>query len=474
MTKVAGRTPIATGSILAGGLVRQIFNQLGVALASKLVPLAAIFIYSRMMSVGDYGLLNLFQSYIWIFVLALSLNLHVGVGRYIYLPSADTGRFLGTTLLAVGGVFVVGAIGAMLLAPRAEVLLGLPMVALPAMLAIVAGQIAESLLTQVAIHDQRSGLLLRAVAGKALLSLALAISLLVARPGAGWLAVLVADAASSLLMVTIVLAVLWPRIEWVWRAEHLAYMARYALPLVPYMLGLTLLSQFDRVLINRFHGREATGLYSLSYNLGTLLLMLATAVLNALNPAFFDAMNRGEHQRVHRDSRMVFSIALVAAASLVLVGPDLATILLPTRYAPGFALIPVVALGGLCFVVFQTWVRVLAFDHRTVMISAITVAGAALNVALNLWLLPAHGWAIAAWTTVAAYAAMTIACLLAIAAVPALPRPRVGAEGAWIAAIAVVVLAMPHNVPLVLRLATLSLVAASQRAHLASLVQRGR
>ena len=69
-----------------------------------------------MMSVADYGVLNLFQSYLWIFALVLSLNLHVAIGRYIYLPGAAFESFLGTTLISVGAVFVVGAIGILVFA----------------------------------------------------------------------------------------------------------------------------------------------------------------------------------------------------------------------------------------------------------------------------------------------------------------------------------------------------------------------
>jgi O-antigen/teichoic acid export membrane protein len=456
-----------------GGLTRQIFNQLGVAVASKLVPIAAIFIYSRLMSVADYGVLNLFQSYLWIFALALSLNLHVAVGRYIYLPGATLDSFLGTTLLSVGAVFALGAGLLSVFADGTAAALGLPAVTLPLMLAAVAGQIAESLLTQLLIYDQRSDLLLRVVAGKAVLSLALGVALLLAWDSDKFLAVLVADAAASFGLTAVVLALLQQRIAWAWRREHVTYMVRYALPLVPYMLGLTLLSQFDRILIDRFHGKEATGLYSLGYNVGVLLLMVVTAVLNAFNPSFFAALNRGDYARVFRDSRTLFSVALIATIALVLLGPDAAALVLPTGYAEGFALVPTVALGGLCFVVFQVWVRVLAFAHRTGTISAITVGSALLNIGLNLWLLPAHGWQVAAWTTVAAYIAMSVGCVTAINAVEVMPRLRPWREVAWIAAVAaLVLLPVRHDLPLAARIAVLVVVGWAVRGDILRLLRR--
>ena len=455
------------------GVVRQIINQLGVAVASKLVPLAAIFLYSRMMSVADYGVLNLFQSYLWIFALVLSLNLHVAVGRYIYLPGAAFESFLGTTLLSVGAIFAVGTIAVLAFADAASVILSMPQVLLPLMLVTVAGQIAESLMTQIAIHDQRGGLLLRIVAGKAVVSLGLSLALLVVWGGDKFLAVLLADAIASLVLSAAVLLLLRRRVEWTLRRDHLAYMARYALPLVPYMLGLTLLSQFDRVLIDRFHGSEATGLYSLSYNVGALLLMVATAILNAFNPQFFAALNQGDHDRVNGDARVIFALALVSTVAIVLFGQQGASLVLPARYAEGFALIPTVALGGLCFVVFQIWVRVLAYFHKTATISVITIVCAALNISLNMWLLPLLGWQAAAWTTVVAYVGMGVACLVAINASRLLPPVLPWREALWISLVlALVLVNMQQSLPWALRVGVLLVVAWLVRRDLLILMRR--
>ena len=252
-------------------------------------------------------------------------------------------------------------------------------------------------------------------------------------------------------------------------------MIRYALPLIPYMLGLTLLSQFDRVLIDRFYGKEATGLYSLSYNVGVLLLMVATAILNALNPSFFRSLNSRDNDQVHRDARFVFSVAAIATSALVLLGVDVANNMLPMRYAEGFALIPTVAFSGLCFVIFQIWVRVLAFAHCTVTISVLTFACALLNIGLNLWLLPTHGWPVAAWTTVATYTAMSVACVIAVNRLGIISTIRLWREGGWVIALgALVIFLNKYSVPLTARLVILAGIVWLLRNDLANLIRRSR
>lgn len=386
-------------------------NHLGVAVASKIIPVVSIFVYSRLMTVEDYGVLSLFTSYLWIFAIAMSLNLHTGVGRYIYAPEVDFRRFLGTTLMSVGAVYLVTVAAILLGLDRLAELLGLPVAVIALTLLVVLGLVAESLFSQVAIFHQRSALLFRVVALKALLTVGVSLLLLVSMEQARYLAVVYADAAVSVVLFAFVLAHLWPDVQWSFVRGYARDMVQYAVPLIPYMLSLTLLSQFDRVMIDRFHGREETGLYSLAYNIGILLLMAVTAVLNTLNPAFFDALNRKDHARVVRDAQGVYALALLVTGVLVLFGADLAVVVAPARYAGAFDMIPTIAIGGLCFVIFQIWVRVIAYENRTALISAIAVGGTLINIGLNAWLLPIYGFKVAAATTVVAYLAMSIACV---------------------------------------------------------------
>jgi len=389
----------------------QLLNQLGVSVVSKLIPLASIFVYSHYMSVADYGVLNLSQSYQWIFVILLSLNLHVSVGRYIYEPHAEEGPFLASTVISVGALFFVGSIGTYFASDRLVSWLNLPSAAIMLMLVIVLGMLAESLLTQLAIHDHRGELLFISLASKAMLILLGCMILLHVLADKKYMAILLAESFASVGLCAFVAYLLRRRIVWKPRRADVLYMARYALPLIPYMLALTLQSQFDRVLLNRYYGNEITGYYSLGYGIGALLMMAVSAILNALTPTFFDALNKGNWVHLKRTGDAIFNLSVIAAAGIVLFGPDVAALILPSRYQEGFKLIPIVTLGGLCSVIFQNWVRVLFFEHRTFLVSGIAVLGATLSIGLNVWLLPRTGYQTAAYTALITSLSMSLLCV---------------------------------------------------------------
>lgn len=408
--------------------IRHIVAYVGVAVASKLVPLASILVFSRMMTVPDYGVVNLFSSYIWILGIACSLNLYTAVGRWAYDEHTDFGRLLGTSLISVGALFAAGSIAVALRLDASAALLKLPPATIPLLLLVVLGQIAESLLTQVAIFREQSGLLLRVTSGRAVATLALSLSLLVMLDEEKYLGVLLADAVTSAVLVLYVAVSLGRRATWAFDRPIFRAMARYSIPLIPYMLSLTLLSQVDRIMIDRLYGKEPTGLYSMAYNVGILIMLLVSAVLNAYNPRFFDAMNRRDWQRVSDDSRIIWSAALLCSGALVCLGPDLAVVLLPAKYAPCFGLIPPIALGGLAAVTFQIWGRVIGYANRTHLSSLIAVAAAGVKLGLNAWLLPMLGWQVAALTTIAAYSAMSLMCVVVVTHVVKLAPARAGHE----------------------------------------------
>jgi O-antigen/teichoic acid export membrane protein len=282
------------------------------------------------------------------------------------------------------------------------------------LLLIVTGSVAESIFTQIAIYQQTSARLVRAVAFKAVATLVASLCLLTMLPSERYLAVMRADAAVSLLFVAWVGAGLTGKARMTLSMAHLRFMLRYAVPLIPYMLCLTLLSQFDRVMIDRFFGKAETGLYSLAYNVGILMLMVVTAVLNVFNPAFYDGLARKDHARVLRDADSIFALAALVTLVLVLFGEQGFGLIVPAKYGPALDLIPLVALGGLCFVVFQLWARLIAYANRTWLLSLIALACLALKVGLNLWLLPRFGYKAAAATTVLAYLAMSVLCVLVV------------------------------------------------------------
>lgn len=397
---------------MTGALYPHLRNQLGVAIASRASALAMVFLYGYLMPVEDYGVLNVYTAYLWIFGILMTLNLYTAVGRYVYREDVDFPSFLGTTLLLVTALYVAASALVLFHLERVAAWLGLPAQALPIALVVVYATVLESVMTQVTIAEQKSGTLFAVMATKAVALVALSVVLLLLYTERKYLGVLHADLACNLLLIVFFLVWLGRRARFRPRMDHLRYMAAYAVPLIPYMLSLTLLSQFDRVQIDRHFGKVETGLYSLAYNFGILFVILATVILNASTAPFFANMNRGDHAKVVRDAQSIAAVMAVLSLGVVLFGEPVAAWIAPLRYREALELIPPIAAGGFFLATFQVWVRILAWAHQTWLISLIALVGVMAKLGLNEWLLPKFGYPVAAATSLAAYGAMCVACIV--------------------------------------------------------------
>jgi O-antigen/teichoic acid export membrane protein len=417
-------------------MLRHTLNHLGVVAASKVMPLASLLIYSRFLEPAEYGVVSLFVSYIWVFGILLTLNMHTAIGRFIYDRAINMGELIGTSMLPIGLLFIVGILFAMVNNDSVARFLNLPSVLLPLLFMVAAGQIAESLLVQVLTAREQSGHLLLIIALRSCCALLATIAMFYVMRTDRYLAVLYAEGFTSVLLTVYVLLSFWRNRPWTFSIKTFYAFANYSIPLIPYMLSLTLLSQLDRIMIDRLFDKEATGLYSVGYNLGILLVMVAGALLNALNPRFFSAMDDKRYDEVIRDASAIFIVCTFCAFLLVLFGPVISSFFIPEKYSSGLALIPLVALGGLVSVVFQVWGRVIGYFKKTYLLSIIAVAATVIKILLNILLLPEFGIFWGAVTTVVAYGFMAVSVVVIIKFNHAIPRVPVMSEMIWLGLLA--------------------------------------
>ncbi len=386
------------------------------------MPLASLLIYSQFLEAHEYGITSLFFSYIWILGIILTANMHTAIGRFIYEDGQSDSELVGTTLAAVGIPLIIAACIGLWNANIIASFLNLPAFTLWFLLGVVIGQIAESLFVQILTARGQSGLLFAIVMGRSAVGFAVALMLLMQLSSDRYLAILYTEAIAGFMIAAYLLLFLQNDRPWVFSFKVLKSFISYSCPLIPYMLCLTLLVQIDRIMIDRFFSKELTGIYSIGYNLGMLLVLVANGLLNALNPRFFSALAERRFDAVRLDSSIVLSSCALGAVVMMLFGPNVATATIPGRYAEGFDLIPLVSLGAFASVAFQTWGRLINYAKKTYLLAAVAVGATVLKIALNLALMPEFGIIVGPFTTIAAYSLMAVAVATIVNASPDLPN----------------------------------------------------
>ncbi|MFC2083286.1 polysaccharide biosynthesis C-terminal domain-containing protein, partial [Candidatus Bipolaricaulota bacterium] len=183
---------------------------------------------------------------------------------------------------------------------------------------------------------------------------------------------------------------------------------RYGLPLAGWALGLEVLNLADRFIVNWFHGSAAVGVYSSSYYLadgGTALLMLP--LLAAVRPLIMQASSTGQPEDVQRlvtsVSRVLLLLLLPCLAATVVLAQRIALVLLDPNYTQGYVVLPLVVAGVGAWSLGQLGHTGLQLAHRTKTMFVGVVSCAAVNVALNLAVVPRWSYTGAAVTTLISY-----------------------------------------------------------------------
>jgi O-antigen/teichoic acid export membrane protein len=204
----------------------------------------------------------------------------------------------------------------------------------------------------------------------------------------------------------------------------------YGAPVAFSLMFEYLLSTGDRFVIAGFLGNAATGAYAAGYGIADRSLDIVFIWLGAAaGPLAITALETegpAAARRVMKQAGALMGlIGFPAALGLALVAEPLARrVIAPEIAAQAAAIMPWIALAGLLNGLMTYYFHEAFILGRQPRAMALTMmAGAAFNLILNLFLVPAFGIAGAAIATVIAYAVSLLACALLGQRTFALPLP---------------------------------------------------
>jgi O-antigen/teichoic acid export membrane protein len=189
-----------------------------------------------------------------------------------------------------------------------------------------------------------------------------------------------------------------------------------ALPFAGAAAVAVVLTYFDLVLVGVWLGTAAAGLYGAAYRVLWLPTMLVTSYLVALRPTVARRAAAGPARPLRLlggAAPIVAGLGLVAAAAGILLAPAIVELLYGPPFRAAVAPLRLLLVSFAFLVVSRHYRLVLVSSGRQATDLRIMAAAAALNVALNLWLVPRAGLVGAAGANVASEAAILGAVLWA-------------------------------------------------------------
>ncbi|MGR8929141.1 MAG: polysaccharide biosynthesis protein [Gammaproteobacteria bacterium] len=190
--------------------------------------------------------------------------------------------------------------------------------------------------------------------------------------------------------------------------------ARYSLPMVVIGFAGMINEMLDRAILKIMlpydlaTNLKMLGIYGACYKLSILMSLFVQAFRYAGEPFFFSYARRADAKKTYALVMQYFVIAGIFIFLLVTLFIDFFKYFIGAEFRAGLDVVPILLLANLClgiYVNLSVWYKL---SDRTGLGAWVSLAGAGITVALNIWWIPLWGYVGSAWATLACYGFMVV------------------------------------------------------------------
>lgn len=195
------------------------------------------------------------------------------------------------------------------------------------------------------------------------------------------------------------------------------YALSFNIPLIPHYLSTSILSSADRIMIEKMVGESEAGIYSLAYSISMIMVLFNSALLQTLEPWIYKKIKYKATDDISRVSYI--ALVLIAGVNIFLIAfaPEAVRIFAPEEYYQAIWVIPPVAMSVYFMFAYCMFAEFEFYFEKKKYISISTVCGAVANIVLNYIFIMRHGYIAAGYTTLFCYAIYAMLHFLAMRAV---------------------------------------------------------
>jgi len=187
-------------------------------------------------------------------------------------------------------------------------------------------------------------------------------------------------------------------------------MLRYGIPVMIAGVAYITNENLDKILIERFQGKETMGIYAACYKLGVFMTLFITAFRLGAEPFFF---NHATHKDAKKNYAAILNWFVITGAIILFVIvaylPLFAKIILGRpEYYQALQIVPIILLANLFLGIYHNLSVWYKLTDKTKYGMFFSIAGAVITIVLNVIFIPVYGYMASAWITLIAYGSMML------------------------------------------------------------------
>ncbi|TBN03889.1 polysaccharide biosynthesis protein [Hyunsoonleella flava] len=205
------------------------------------------------------------------------------------------------------------------------------------------------------------------------------------------------------------------KIKYIFDSKLWQQMLRYAFPVLIAGLAYTTIETFNRILLESSlstaeNPEEEVGMFSACYKLALFMTLFATAFRLGIEPYFFSHAKAKNPQKNYARILEYFVIFGSGILLTVVVFSDILKVIIirDEEFWEAMWIVPIILIASFCLGIYHNlsvWYKI---TDRTKFGAYISVVGAIITLALNIWLIPIISYKGSAIATLAAYGTMVL------------------------------------------------------------------
>lgn len=390
-------------SFIKNTFIYTLFNVLVKAIPFLLLP-----VLTRYLSPSDYGIIALFQVILAFMIVFIRLNSDGAIMvNFFKLDKQKLRIYIGNVFLVIlTNVILVFALLYILGASFSH-FLKFPRLWLSIGVLIALGEVIISLVLVLWQAEQKAlsfGLFnLANVVTNAGLSLFFVVLL-----GLNWQGRLLGISSTSFIFAFLGIFILWKRNykKFLFDKEYIKDILFFGIPLIPYALGGWIITNIDRIFINSMVGLASTGIYTVGYQVGMIIGLLATSFNTAWTPFLFKKLQENNDSTKIKIVKYtyLYCISLIGLALFLgFVAPTLLSFLVGKSFYGASQYVKWIAMGFAFEGIYLIVGNYIFYVKKTYLLSLVTISCGLLNIVLNYFLIKLNGALGAAQATFLTY-----------------------------------------------------------------------
>lgn len=374
----------------------------------KGVSLITVPIFTRIMSLDQYGTYSLYLSWLNIITVVTTLNLSYGVFNKAMISfENDRDRYIssmqGLTITLTGICFAIYCISTQ----QINKLFGLSTIMIVMMFAELFVTPSLSFWLGKKRFEYRYKKIVVISLIKAILNPFLGVILVLITPYKAEARVF-ATVVVEVIICGLITGLQFYKGKKFFVKDYWKYALSFNLPLIPHYLSGSILNQGDRIVIEKMVSSLAVAKYSVAYNVGMLAQLITLSLGQAFTPWLYKSFKEEKYEGINERINLLLVFVAGIVCVLMLFAPEVVLVFASKEYADSVSLIPPIAASVFFIFAYSIYSNIQFYFGKRLLIAIASFVAAALNILLNILLIPFFGYVAAAYTTLICYIAYTV------------------------------------------------------------------